>query len=168
MVKIADIIKYEGDNTTFIWKHPCEDFNALTQLIVHESQEAIFMMNGQALDLFGPGRYTLETQNIPLIGKALNIPTGGYVQRFADQGDVLCLQRVATGAEQIQRLAVHHKDCFLTFVYDQLRQCVKILARMLPDEGGVVAFIFDNICDFYHKVPPFSYLVLTHIAGRIP
>lgn len=77
MAKIADIIKYEGDNTTFIWKHPCEDFNALTQLIVHESQEAIFMMNGQALDLFGPGRYTLETQNIPLIGKALNIPTGG-------------------------------------------------------------------------------------------
>ena len=77
MNKIADIIKYEGDNTTFIWKHPCEDFNSLTQLIVHESQEAIFMMNGQALDLFGPGRYTLETQNIPLIGKALNVPTGG-------------------------------------------------------------------------------------------
>lgn len=77
MAKIADIIKYEGDNTTFIWKHPCEDFNSLTQLIVHESQEAIFMMNGQALDLFGPGRYTLETQNIPLIGKALNVPTGG-------------------------------------------------------------------------------------------
>lgn len=77
MAKIADIIKYEGDNTTFIWKHPCEDFNALTQLIVHESQEAIFMMNGEVLDLFGPGRYTLETQNIPLIGKALNISTGG-------------------------------------------------------------------------------------------
>lgn len=77
MSKIADIIKYEGDNKTFIWKHPCEDFNTLTQLIVHESQEAIFMMNGQALDLFGAGRYTLETQNIPLIGKALNLPTGG-------------------------------------------------------------------------------------------
>lgn len=77
MSKIAEVIKYEGDNSTFIWKHPLEDFNSLTQLIVHESQEAIFMMNGQALDLFGPGRYTLETQNIPLIGKALNIPTGG-------------------------------------------------------------------------------------------
>ena len=72
MAKIADIIKYEGDNSTFIWKHPCEDFNYLTQLIVHESQEAIFFMNGQALDMFGAGRYTLETQNIPLIGKALN------------------------------------------------------------------------------------------------
>lgn len=75
MSKIADIIKYEGDNSTFIWKHPCEDFNSLTQLIVHESQEAIFMMNGQALDLFGAGRYTLETQNIPKIGKALNRTT---------------------------------------------------------------------------------------------
>lgn len=42
MGRIADVIKYEGDNSTFIWKHPCEDFNSLTQLIVHGSQEAIF------------------------------------------------------------------------------------------------------------------------------
>lgn len=75
MPQIADIIKYEGDNTTFIWKHPCEDFNSLTQLIVHETQEAIFFMNGQALDLFGPGHYTLETQNLPGVGKILNRTT---------------------------------------------------------------------------------------------
>ena len=76
MGQIAEIVKYEGDNSTFIWKHPCEDFNSLTQLIVHESQEAIFMMNGQALDMFGAGRYTLETQNIPKLGKILNRATG--------------------------------------------------------------------------------------------
>ena len=76
MAQIAEVLKYEGDNTTFIWKHPSEDFNCLTQLIVHESQEAIFFMNGQALDLFGPGRYTLETQNIPILGKMLNRVTG--------------------------------------------------------------------------------------------
>lgn len=76
MAQIAETIKYEGDNSTFIWKHPSEDFNSLTQLIVHESQEAIFFMNGQALDLFGPGRYTLETQNIPMLEKALNHLTG--------------------------------------------------------------------------------------------
>ena len=76
MPQIAEIIKYEGDNSTFIWKHPCEDFNSLTQLIVHESQEAIFFMNGQALDLFGAGRYTLETQNVPMIGKVLNRAVG--------------------------------------------------------------------------------------------
>lgn len=76
MAQIAEIIKYEGDNGTFIWKHPQEDFNSLTQLIVHESQEAIFFMNGQALDSFEAGRYTLETQNIPKIGKFLNRATG--------------------------------------------------------------------------------------------
>ena len=76
-LSIAQIIKYEGDNSTFVWKHPSEDFNTSTQLIVHESQEAIFFMNGQALDLFGAGRYTLETENIPLIRKVTNLPTGG-------------------------------------------------------------------------------------------
>lgn len=76
-MKIFDVIKYEGDNSTFVWKHPCEDFNCLSQLIVHENQEAVFFMNGQALDLFGPGRYTLKTQNIPIIGKVLNLVTGG-------------------------------------------------------------------------------------------
>lgn len=73
MPKITDIIKYEGDTSTLVWKHPCEDFNSLTQLIVHENQEAIFFANGQALDSFSAGRYTLETQNIPLIGKALKL-----------------------------------------------------------------------------------------------
>ena len=38
MFKIADVIKYEGDNSTFIWKHPAEDFNCFSQLIVHESK----------------------------------------------------------------------------------------------------------------------------------
>ena len=76
-MSIAQIVKYEGDNSTFVWKHPSEDFNTSTQLIVHESQEAIFFMNGQALDLFGAGRYTLETENIPLIRKVTNLPTGG-------------------------------------------------------------------------------------------
>lgn len=72
MAAIADVIKYEGDNSTFIWKYPYEDFNTTTQLIVHESQEAIFFMNGQILDTFGPGRHTLETQNIPLVSKYIN------------------------------------------------------------------------------------------------
>lgn len=63
------VIKYEGDNQTFVYKHPIEDFDSSSQLIVHESQEAIFFLNGKALDLFGPGRYTLETQNIPLLKK---------------------------------------------------------------------------------------------------
>lgn len=72
---LASIIKYEGDNNVFIWKHPIEDFNYGSQLIVHESQEAVFFKDGQALDLFGPGRYTIETQQLPLLEKVYALPT---------------------------------------------------------------------------------------------
>lgn len=72
---LASIIKYEGDNETLVWKHPIEDFNLGSQLIVHESQEAIFFRDGQALDLFGPGRYTLETQQLPILEKLYKLPT---------------------------------------------------------------------------------------------
>jgi membrane protease subunit (stomatin/prohibitin family) len=40
-----------------------------SQLTVRESQEAVFFRDGQALDVFGPGRHVLQTQNIPAIGK---------------------------------------------------------------------------------------------------
>ncbi len=76
-MSLIDVIKYEGDNQTFVWKHPEEDFNTGSQLIVHEAQEAIFFLNGQALDSFQPGRYELDTQNIPLLNKVINLPSGG-------------------------------------------------------------------------------------------
>ncbi|MCF0187611.1 MAG: SPFH domain-containing protein, partial [Bacteroidaceae bacterium] len=76
-MEITSVIKYEGDNSTFVWKHPKEDFSTSSQLIVHESQEAVFFLNGQPMDLFGSGRYTLETANIPILQKIKNIPTGG-------------------------------------------------------------------------------------------
>ena len=74
---LVNIIKYEGDNTTFVWKHKKTDFNTMSQLIVHENQEAVFFKNGQALDLFEAGKYTLKTDNIPILRRFLSIPTGG-------------------------------------------------------------------------------------------
>lgn len=81
---LISVIKYEGDNHTLVWKHPIEDFNMGTQLIVHESQEAIFLRDGQALDLFGPGRYTIETQNLPVSEKIYQLPTGGIAPFHAE------------------------------------------------------------------------------------
>ncbi len=75
-MSMVSVIKYEGGNNILVWKHPCEDFASTTQLIVHESQEAIFFLNGQALDLFGAGRYTLETENIPLVSSIVKRATG--------------------------------------------------------------------------------------------
>lgn len=73
---LSELIKYEGDNSTFIWKYPNEDFNCMTELVVHEGQEAIFVANGQAADVFGPGRYKLDAENIPILTNLINIVTG--------------------------------------------------------------------------------------------
>ena len=74
---LINIIKYEGDNNTFVWKHPKTDFNTKSQLIVHENQEAVFFKNGQALDLFEAGKYTLSTDNIPILRRFISLPSGG-------------------------------------------------------------------------------------------
>ena len=76
-MKIASIIKYEGDKDTIVWKHPEEDFNSFSELIVHESQEAVFMKNGQVCDVFGPGRHKLSTQNLPILRRLVAIPFDG-------------------------------------------------------------------------------------------
>lgn len=62
------VLKFEGEQDVLVWKHPIEDFLYGSQLIVHENQEAVFFRDGRALDSFGPGRHTLETQRLPLVG----------------------------------------------------------------------------------------------------
>ncbi len=72
---LVNIIKYDEDNAALVWKHPVEDFRMGTQLIVHESQEAVFCRDGRALDVFGAGRYTLETQRLPLLDQFFRLPS---------------------------------------------------------------------------------------------
>ncbi len=74
---LVDVIKYDGGPDIFAWKYPNDELGTWTQLIVAETQEALLFKGGQALDLFGPGRHTLETANIPLLNKIVNLPFGG-------------------------------------------------------------------------------------------
>ena len=70
------VIKWDmGMNDIFVYRHPVENFNIGTQLIVNEGQKALFFRNGQGLDLFGPGRHLLETQRLPLLSQMLDYPT---------------------------------------------------------------------------------------------
>jgi membrane protease subunit (stomatin/prohibitin family) len=46
------------------------------QLVVRESQAAIFFNEGKGLDVFGPGRHTLSTKNLPVLTKVLSLPWG--------------------------------------------------------------------------------------------
>lgn len=48
-----------------------------SQLIVEESQAAVFLRDGKALDTFGPGRHTLATGNLPFLTELIGIPWGG-------------------------------------------------------------------------------------------
>ena len=74
---ISDVIKFGGAQDDLVWKYSGEEFNATSQLIVDETHQAVLVVNGQAADLFGPGRHTLSVPNIPLVKKIISIPTGG-------------------------------------------------------------------------------------------
>ena len=70
---LAEVIQYEGDNKTFIWKHPRGEFNWGSQLIVHESQEAVFFMNGQALPMSFIFMESLQRFALPMIKRKLTV-----------------------------------------------------------------------------------------------
>lgn len=74
---IVEVIKYNGGPDVFVWKYPSEELGTWTQLVVNESQEVILFKGGKALDIFESGRHTLDTANIPLLNKIVNIPFGG-------------------------------------------------------------------------------------------
>ena len=80
MARIFDVIEYSSEMTDeIVHRFPEEgigDFRIGSQVIVRESQRAVFFRDGNALDVFGAGRHTIATANIPLlidwIGKAFN------------------------------------------------------------------------------------------------
>jgi excisionase family DNA binding protein len=80
MARIFDVIEYPNEmKDEIVHRFPeagIGDFRIGSQVIVRESQSAVFFRDGNALDVFGPGRHTIATANIPLlidlIGKAFN------------------------------------------------------------------------------------------------
>ncbi len=53
------------------------EFKLGSQLVVRENQQAVFFRDGKALDVFGPGRHTISTNNIPLLTGLIGLPFGG-------------------------------------------------------------------------------------------
>ena len=74
---ILEVVKYDGSPDVFAWKHPNSELATWSQLIVNESQEAVLYKGGKICDVFHAGRYTLNTENIPILNNIINLPFGG-------------------------------------------------------------------------------------------
>jgi excisionase family DNA binding protein len=80
MARIFDVVEYPSEMADeLVHRFPEQgvaDLRIGSQVIVRESQMAVFFRDGKALDSFGPGRHTITTANIPLlvdwIGKLFN------------------------------------------------------------------------------------------------
>jgi excisionase family DNA binding protein len=100
MARIFDVIEYPDEmRTEIVHRFPesgSGDFRIGSQVIVRESQNAVFFRDGKALDTFKAGRHTITTANVPylidFIGKAFNDRTPFTaevyfvsIREFADQ-----------------------------------------------------------------------------------
>lgn len=75
---LIDRVKFDAPrDDILVWKFPSEELALGSQLIVNQSQEAIFVKGGKALDVFGPGTHTLSSGNLPLLQRLVNLPFGG-------------------------------------------------------------------------------------------
>ena len=80
MARIFDVVEYATEmKDELVHRFPEQgiaDLRLGSQVIVRESQKAVFFRDGKALDVFSAGRHTISTANIPLlidlIGKAFN------------------------------------------------------------------------------------------------
>lgn len=81
---IIDVLKYDGPNNVLVWKwrpkvdsKRDEELRLGTQLVVNQSQQALFIKGGQILDIFEAGTHTLSTQNLPILSNLIGLAFGG-------------------------------------------------------------------------------------------
>ncbi|MEA3335314.1 MAG: SPFH domain-containing protein [Chloroflexota bacterium] len=81
MPRIIDVIEApdQGPNEMVVRipEYGSGDFRMGSQVIVRESQTAVFYRDGKALDMFDPGRHTITTANLPLVSSLLGLATSG-------------------------------------------------------------------------------------------
>ena len=76
---IIDVVKFDGlrSRDWLVYKFPSDTLVFGTRLIVNEGQVAVFVKGGQVCDLFYPGSYILDTDNLPVLFHIFNLPYGG-------------------------------------------------------------------------------------------
>lgn len=70
--QFIEVIEWtDNSQNTMVYQFPVQnkEIKMGAQLTVRESQMAIFVEDGQLTDVFTPGRYTLDTMNLPVLTK---------------------------------------------------------------------------------------------------
>lgn len=73
---IVDVVKWNASDQLYAWKFPSEELSTWTQVIVAESQEAVFVKEGKMLGPLRAGHHVLDTKNYPILSKFVNIAFG--------------------------------------------------------------------------------------------
>jgi len=77
-MSLIDRVKFDSPkDEVLIWKFPSEELRIGSQVIVNQSQEAVFVRGGRVADVLGPGTHTLTTANLPLLNHLVDLPFGG-------------------------------------------------------------------------------------------
>lgn len=78
--QLLSVLEWKDDSKDIIvYRHPVDEREEImnsSTLVVRESQVAVFVHKGEIADVFGPGTYKLNTENIPFLTKLLSLPTG--------------------------------------------------------------------------------------------
>jgi len=76
---IIDLVRWQpqGGSTIYAYRFPETNLTTYTQLLVSESQEAVLFSKGRIMGKFGPGKHTLNTENLPILNSLFGIPFGG-------------------------------------------------------------------------------------------
>lgn len=81
MPRIIDVVSHDNImDDELCYREPqggSGDFRMGSQVIVQESQAAVFVRQGQVLDALGPGSHTLSTANLPILSSLIGLVTGG-------------------------------------------------------------------------------------------
>lgn len=88
MARIIDVIDHVNvGEEELCYREPQQgsgDWRMGSQVIVGESQSAVFVRAGQALDSFGPGRHTISVANLPILSGLIGLATNGRTPFTAD------------------------------------------------------------------------------------
>src|SRR5471032_2699256 len=78
-VKREFIARPDSSKQEILYKWPDQNIRKWSQLTVEQDELAVFFRDGLVQGTIGPGRSTLDSSEIPFLGKLVDAATGGNV-----------------------------------------------------------------------------------------